>query len=181
MWESSGDSPETVGFPEHGAEVGPTVPVDLFGARTRFRFLAYSRELSVVNGMGFMALVMSWLRAWGIEGEVQWQEDWGVEFGGDNPIRLARLEERVYRPYGARLCWVPKGRKGYQGRVERSHRTDDEEFYLLCLGSEGHGEVSSPGPEVAVVLQCGAAALWGGDGGKATDREIAGVGFGFTG
>lgn len=103
-------------------------------ARTRFRFLAYSRELSVVNGMGFVALVMSWLRAWGIEGEVQWQEDWGVEFGGDNPIRLAELEEKVYRPFGARLCRAPKGRKGYQGRVERSHRTDDEEFYLPCLG-----------------------------------------------
>jgi len=27
-----------------------------------------------------------------------------------------------------------KGRKGYQGRVERSHRTDDEEFFLPCLG-----------------------------------------------
>ena len=28
----------------------------------------------------------------------------------------------------------PKGRKGYNGRVERSHRTDDEEFYVPLLG-----------------------------------------------
>jgi len=27
----------------------------------------------------------------------------------------------------------PKGRKGYQGRVERSHGIDDEEFYLPYL------------------------------------------------
>jgi len=30
---------------------------------------------------------------------------------------------------GGALKRYPKGRKGYNGRVERSHRTDDEEFY----------------------------------------------------
>ena len=103
-------------------------------ARTRFRFLAYSYSLSVVNGLCFVVLVMSWLRAWGIEVEVQWQEDWGSEFGGENPHHLAKLDERYYRPFRARLCRAPKGRKGYQGRVERSHRIDDEEFYIPCLG-----------------------------------------------
>ena len=39
--------------------------------RTRFRFLAYSHRLSVVNGLCFVVLVMSWLRAWGIDVEVQ--------------------------------------------------------------------------------------------------------------
>ncbi len=102
-------------------------------ARTRLRFLAYSRELSVVNGLCFVALVMSWLRGWGIEGEVFWQEDWGSEFGGDNPDKLWELNERYYRPFGARLGRAPQKRHGYQGRVERSHRTDDEEFYLPVL------------------------------------------------
>ena len=91
-------------------------------ARTRLRFLAYSYSLSVVNGLCFVALVMGWLRAWGIEVEVQWQEDWGPEFGGENPHHLAKLDEKYYRPFGARLCRAPKGMKGYQGRVERSHR-----------------------------------------------------------
>ena len=102
--------------------------------RTRFRFLAYSHNLSVVNGLCFVALVMSWLRAWGIEVEVDWQEDWGPEFGGENPEHLEKLDAKYYRPFGARLRRAPKGRKGYQGRVERSHRTDDEEFFLPCLG-----------------------------------------------
>ena len=30
---------------------------------------------------------------------------------------------------------APEGRKGYQGRVERSHRTDDEKFYIPLLSS----------------------------------------------
>ena len=103
-------------------------------ARTRFRLLAYSHRLSVVNGLCFVALVMSWLRGWGIEVEVEWQEDWGPEFGGENGRHLERLDEKYYRPFGARLRRAPKGRTGYQGRVERSHRTDDEEFYIPCLG-----------------------------------------------
>jgi hypothetical protein len=36
------------------------------------------------------------------------------------------------RPLGARL-----GRKAYNGRVKRRHRTDDEAFYLPCVLSLG--------------------------------------------
>jgi len=71
---------------------------------------------------------MSWLRAWGIKEEVFRQEDWEKDVGGDNL-------EKYYKPYGAILGRAPKGRKGYQGRVERSHKTDDEEFYIPLLSS----------------------------------------------
>ena len=102
-------------------------------ARTRLRFLAYSRELSVTNGIAFMVLVMLHLRAHGIRGRVVWQTDWGSEFGGSSPARIAELQRKYYGPMGAVLARYPKGRKGYNGRVERSHRTDDEEFYMPCL------------------------------------------------
>jgi transposase len=101
--------------------------------KTRLRFLAYSRELSLTNGLCFMALVMLWLRKYGIEGEVAWQTDWGEEFGGSNPAKLVMLQERCFQPLGARLARIPLGRKGYNGRVERSHRSDDEEFYIPFL------------------------------------------------
>jgi len=101
--------------------------------RTRLRFIALSRGLNITNGLCFVVLVMSWLRAWGIKEEVFWQEDWGQEFGGDNPKKLRELNKEYYQPYGAILGRAPKGRKGYQGRVERSHRTDDEEFYIPLL------------------------------------------------
>ncbi len=61
---------------------------------------------------------------------MDWQEDWGQEFGGDNPDKLQELDEEIYRPYGE----APKGRKQDQGWVERSHRTDDEELYIPHLG-----------------------------------------------
>jgi len=101
--------------------------------KTRLRFLAYSHKLHQTNGLAFVVLVMSWLRGWGIKEEVFWQEDWGQEFGGDNLKKLGELNERYYKPLRGRLGRAPKGRKGYQGRVERSHKTDDEEFYLPYL------------------------------------------------
>jgi len=55
-----------------------------------------------------------------IEEEVFWQEDSGQEFGGDNPEKLRKLNEKYYKPYGAVIGRAPKGRHGYQGRVERS-------------------------------------------------------------
>jgi hypothetical protein len=36
-----------------------------------------------------MYLVMLWLRKYEIEGELVWQTDWGEEFGGSNPQKLA--------------------------------------------------------------------------------------------
>ena len=101
--------------------------------KSRLRFLAFSNNLYQVTGLAFLILVMKWIRSFGIKEEIYWQEDWGQEFGGDNPKKLKELDERYYRVVGARLARAPKGRKGYQGRVERSHRTDDEEFYLPYL------------------------------------------------
>jgi len=69
--------------------------------KSRLRFLAYSRELSLVNGLCFTFLVMLWLRRCGIDSEVIWQTDWGEEFGGSNPEKLAMLEEKYYQPLGS--------------------------------------------------------------------------------
>ncbi len=101
--------------------------------RTRLRFLAYSHSLSTTHGIAFLVLVLSWLRAWGVQTPVVFQTDWGVEFGGDNPQRVLDLSARFLAPLGGALRRYPLGRKGYNGRVERSHRTDDEEFYRPYL------------------------------------------------
>ena len=101
--------------------------------RTRLRFLAYSHRLNRTNGLAFMIWVLLFLRAHGIEGTVVFQTDWGQEFGGDNPRRIAQLSERFLRPLGGELTRYPLGRKGYNGRVERSHRSDDEELYRPYL------------------------------------------------
>lgn len=101
--------------------------------RTRLRFLAFSHQLTQTNALGFVGLVLFWLRAHGITQKVEWQTDWGSEWGGESPRKLDRLNARIFEPLGAKLVRFPLGRKGYNGRVERSHRTDDEEFYLPLL------------------------------------------------
>jgi len=102
-------------------------------ARTRLRFLAHSHKLTRTNGLAFMILVLMWLRAFDITTPVTFQTDWGEEFGGDNPARVAALSQRFLHPLGGDLQRYPKGRKQYNGRVERSHRSDDEEFYRPYL------------------------------------------------
>jgi len=106
---------------------------------TRLRFLAYSHHLNRTNGLAFLVLILLWLRAHGITLLVTFQTDWGQEFGGDNPEQIAALEARFLQPLDGQLKRYPPGRKGYNGRVERSHRADDEEFYrpyLLSIQDE---------------------------------------------
>jgi transposase len=107
--------------------------------RTRLRFLAYSHRLNRTNGLAFLVLILLWLRAHGITILVTFQTDWGQEFGGDNPEQIAALEARFLQLLGGQLKRYPLGRKGYNGRVERSLRADDEEFYrpyLLSMQDE---------------------------------------------
>jgi len=101
--------------------------------RTRLRFLAYSHTKTRTNGLSFMVLTLLWLRAFGITTTVTFQTDWGEEFGGDNPEQIAALERQFLQPLQGQLRRFPMGRKGYNGRVERSHRADDEELYRPYL------------------------------------------------
>lgn len=101
--------------------------------RTRLRFLAYSHRLHRTNGLAFMILVLLWLHAFGCDMPVTFQTDWGQEFGGDNPDQIVHLSQQFLEPLDGQLKRYPKGRKGYNGRVERSHRSDDEEFYRPYL------------------------------------------------
>lgn len=108
-------------------------------ATTRLRFLCYSRELNRTNGIAFAIMIISFLRSLGITQHITWQTDWGQEFGGNNPVILDQIQRKYFEPLNARMVKIPKGRKEYNGRVERSHRTDDEEFYsplILSIQSE---------------------------------------------
>ncbi len=101
--------------------------------QSRLRFLAYSHRVTRDCGTAFLSICLHWLRQAGIDIPVQIQTDWGQEFGGDNPERIDQVNRRHFAPLNAELCRYPLGRKGYNGRVERSHRSDDEEFYMPLL------------------------------------------------
>ena len=101
--------------------------------RTRLRFLAYSNEKTLANGLLFMILVTCWVRMHGLHHRICFQTDWGEEFGGKSPRKLASLDRRIFAPLGATLLRIRKGRTTDNALVERSHRSDDEEFYAPKL------------------------------------------------
>jgi len=101
--------------------------------RTRLRFLAYSNEKTMANGLLFLILVTCWLRMHGLHHPICFQTDWGEEFGGKSPRKLASLDRRIFAPLGTTLLRIRKGRTTDNAIVERSHRSDDEEFYVPKL------------------------------------------------
>jgi len=103
--------------------------------RTRMRFLAYADELSFKNGLTFMLLVANWLRTFGVRTKVFFQTDNGTEFGGLGASRKRQLmQQLIFDSLDVQLLSTPP-RALLNSFVERSHRTDDEEFYAINLTS----------------------------------------------
>jgi hypothetical protein len=74
------------------------------------------------------------LCALGVRYKLFFQTDNGSEFGGGGGSRKrAIMEENFMAPLGIKLLSILKGQKEAQSFVERSHRTDDEEFYIPTL------------------------------------------------
>lgn len=99
---------------------------------TRIRFLCYSYEKSFTNGLTFYLMVIAWLRAHNIRAELVFTVDWGEEFGGKSRQKITDLR-KLLKPLGATIHQNHKGQSQENGFVERSHRTDDEEFYVPRL------------------------------------------------
>lgn len=102
--------------------------------KTRIRFIAYAHSLSFNNGLSFMLLVESWLRAFGVRQRMFFQTDNGSEFGGRASSRKRKVMQKfIFDGLNVSLLNIPPGEKQANAYVERSHRTDDEEFYALNL------------------------------------------------
>lgn len=100
----------------------------IIDAKTRTRFLAYSFELNSFFGFKFLEYTIHWIRSHGVQSKINIQVDMGGEFYSGSKrkqrtwnSKLSKLNAYVYDTEGA---------KWKQNLVERSHRTDDEEF--LC-------------------------------------------------
>jgi putative transposase len=101
--------------------------------KTRIRFLSYSYEKTFSNGLAFMLSLLYFVRMSGIEHRLTFQTDNGEEFGGKSVDKLDYLNRQIFGPLQARLIHIPKGKKGWNAFVERSHQTDDNEFYIPQL------------------------------------------------
>jgi len=96
---------------------------------SRFKLIAYSCEKSWTNGLCFYLWVISWLRSHGITGEIVFTVDNGEEFGGRSWMKIKELRKLI-AGFGCRLIQNHKGHPEENAHLERSHRTDDEEFYI---------------------------------------------------
>lgn len=96
---------------------------------SRFKLIAYSREKTWTNGLLFYLWVISWLRSHGVASEIVFTVDNGEEFGGKSWLKIAELRKLI-KGFGCRLVQNHKGHPEENSHLERSHRTDDDEFYI---------------------------------------------------
>jgi len=97
--------------------------------RSRFKLIGYSKEKSWTNGLLWYLWVISWLRSYGVKSEIIFTVDNGEEFGGKSWMKVKELR-KLLRGFGCRLIQNHKGHPEENAHLERSHRTDDDEFYI---------------------------------------------------
>jgi transposase len=108
------------------------LPIYQWGAldvNSRFKLIAYSKEKSWTNGLTWFLWVTSWLRSHGVTGIIIYTVDHGMEFGGDCWYKIVELR-KLLSGFGCRLIQNHKKSPQENAQLERSHRTDDEEFYI---------------------------------------------------
>lgn len=108
------------------------LPLYQWGAldvNSRFKLIAYSKEKTWTNGLTWFLWVTSWLRSHGVENEIVYTIDHGVEFGGDCWWKITELRH-LLRGFGVSIIQNQKKHPEQNAHLERSHRTDDEEFYM---------------------------------------------------
>jgi transposase len=96
---------------------------------SRFKLVAYSRERTWTNGLCFYLWVLAWLRSHGVSAQIAFTVDHGEEFGGKSWLKVQELRKLI-ASFGCRLIQNHKGHPEENAHLERSHRTDDEEFYI---------------------------------------------------
>lgn len=97
---------------------------------SRFKLISYSQEKSFTNGLCFFLWVTSYLRANNVTCEIVYTVDNGEEFGGKSWFKITDLR-KLLSGFGCKLIQNHKGHPEENAHLERSHKTDDEEFYCL--------------------------------------------------
>jgi transposase len=108
------------------------LPLYQWGAldvNSRFKLIAYSGEKSWTNGLTWFLWVTSWIRSHGITGEIVYTVDHGEEFGGQSWLKIVELR-KLLSGFGVRLIQNRIKHPEENSQLERSHRTDDDEFYI---------------------------------------------------
>jgi transposase len=96
---------------------------------SRFKLIAYSDQKSWTNGLTWFLWVTSWLRSHGVDCTIVYTVDHGEEFGGKSWLKLVELR-KLLSGFGCQLIQNHLKHPEENAHLERSHRTDDDEFYI---------------------------------------------------
>ena len=96
---------------------------------SRFKLIGYSKEKTWSNGLIWYLWVTSWLRKNGVDCRIVYTVDNGEEFGGKAWLKVKELN-KILSGFGCHVIQNHKGHCEENAHVERSHRTDDDEFYI---------------------------------------------------
>ena len=108
------------------------LPIYQWGAidvNSRFKLIAYSDEKSWTNGLTWFLWVTSWLRSHGVSNQIVFTVDHGEEFGGKSWFKIVELR-KLLSGFGCKLIQNHLKHPEENAHLERSHRTDDDEFYI---------------------------------------------------
>jgi transposase InsO family protein len=106
----------------------------IIDVKSRIRFLAWSYQLTRSNGMAFEVMVKAWLAMHGLAlGKIEVQSDGGVEVGAMRRSMFERNQRDWWDHLDMNRKVIRMGHPEDDSFVERSHLTDDEEFYLPFL------------------------------------------------
>ena len=96
---------------------------------SRFKLIAYSQERTWTNGLCFYLWTIAWLRSHGVTAKIVFTVDHGEEFGGQSWLKVQELRKLI-AGFGCTLIQNHKGHPEENAHLERSHLTDDREFYI---------------------------------------------------
>jgi len=106
----------------------------IIDVKSRIRFLAWSYQLTRNCGMVFELMVKAWLKMYGLaNSSIEVQSDGGGEVGALRAKSFKRNQMMWWDKLGMQRKVIRKGHLEDNNFVERSHLTDDEEFYIPFL------------------------------------------------
>ncbi len=113
---------------KHNKDI-PINEFNIIDVKTRIRFTAYAYEKSASNGLNFLLFTINRLRALWVKNHIKIQADNWAEFWFGTDTNK-KLRNTYLKALNAEFDTIPLWVKHLQNVIERSHRSDDEEF--LC-------------------------------------------------
>ncbi len=110
----------------------PTIEWNIIDVKSRFRFIAYSYSRTSDFGLQFLLFVISFIRAQNListDLEIVIGTDNGSEFFSGS-VRKKQEWNHILQQLNANIYSYNPGHDVRKNLIERSHRTDDEEFFV---------------------------------------------------